>query len=61
MLVKIMIVSRHVQVSCSLLELCRRHVVMLQVKILQVAKVHPLFDNVLERTTVWIFAHIRDI
>ena len=55
MLVKVINLSRNVQVGCSLLKLCRRHVVMLQMKVLQVVYVRQLVDNVLESFTVWIF------
>ena len=48
--------SRIVQVSCSLLELCRRHVEMLQMKVLQVADIQQLVDNFLESFTISIFA-----
>ena len=51
--------SRIVQVSCSLLELCRRHVVMLQMKVLQVADIKQLVDNFLESFTISIFAQPR--
>ena len=39
MLVKVINLSRNVHVNCSLLELCSRHEVMLQVKVLQVANI----------------------
>ena len=48
MLVKVINPSRNVQVSCSLLELCGRHVVMLLMKVLQVANIQHLADNFLE-------------
>ena len=52
MLVRVRNLSRNVQVSCSLLELRGGGVVMLQVKVLQVAYVRQLVDNVLEGLTV---------
>ena len=61
MLVMVTNLSRNVQVSCSLLELFRRHVVMLQVKVLQVAYMRQLTDDVAESFTVWIFAQNRDL
>ena len=55
MLVKVINFSRNVKVSRSLLELCRRHVVMLQMKVLQVASVQQLVDNFLKSFTICIF------
>ena len=52
MLVKVIKFFRNVQVSCSLLELCRRHVLMLQVKVLQVVHLQQIVHNVLENLTV---------
>ena len=51
MLVKVTNLSRNVQVSCSPLELCRRHVAMLQVQILLVANIRQLVNNFLESFT----------
>ena len=42
MRVKVINLFRNIHVSCSLLELRRRHVVMLQVKVVQVAHIHQL-------------------
>ena len=59
-LVKIKNHSMNVQVSCSRLELCGKHVVMLQVNALQIAHIQQLGDIVLEWLTVWTFAQNRD-
>ena len=61
MLVKVIRLSWNIQMSCSLLKLCRRHVVVLQVKVFQVAHIRQLVDNVLECLTVWIFAQTRNV
>ena len=53
-------ISRNVQVSCLLLELRGRHVVVFQVKVLQVAHVRQLVGNVLEGFTFWISVQNRD-
>ena len=50
-LIEVVNISRYVQVSRLLLELRGGHVVVLQVKVLQVALVRQLFDNVLEKFT----------
>ena len=55
MLVKVINPSWNVQVSCSFLELCRRHMVVLQVKVFQVAYIKQLVKKVLKRFTIWIF------
>ena len=52
MLVKVINLSRNVLVSRSLLELCRRRVVMLQVKVLQVVNIQQLVDNFQESFTI---------
>ena len=52
MLVKVTNLPKNVQVSCSLLELRRRHVVVLQVQILQVASIPQLVDNFLMSFTI---------
>ena len=52
MLVKVINLSRNVQVSCSLLEMCRIHVVMLQLEVLQVANIQQLVDNFQESFTI---------
>ena len=51
MLVKVINLPRNVQVNSSLHELCRRHVVVLEVKVLQVVYIQPLVDNVLKFLT----------
>ena len=51
-LVKVKNLSKNVHVSCSLLELRGRHVVVFQVKVFQVAYVRQLVDTVLESFTV---------
>ena len=56
MLVMVINLSKNVQVNCSLLELCRRHAAMPQVKVLQVPHIQQLVDNVLEGFTVHRFA-----
>ena len=61
MLVEIISLSWNVQVSCSLLELCKRHVVLLQVKVLQVANSRQLVGIFLESCTSWIFAKPRNV
>ena len=60
MLVQVINQSRKVLVSCPLLELRGRHVVLFQEKILQVAHVRQLIDDVLESFNVWIAAQNRD-
>ena len=55
MLVKDIICSRNVQVNRPLLELRARHVVVLQVKLPQVALVRQLVDNVAESFTILPF------
>ena len=45
--------SQNVHVNCSLLELSSRHVVMLQVKVLQVANIRQLVDNYPERRLIF--------
>ena len=60
MLVEVTNLSRNVQVSCPLLELCGRHVVVFQVKIPQVALFRQLVDDVSEGFTVWLSAQNRD-
>ena len=49
--VEVINLSRNVQVGCPLLELRGGHVVVLQVKIPQVALVRQLIDNVAESVT----------
>ena len=52
MLAKVINLSRDVHVSCSLLDLCRRHVVVFQVKVRQVTNIQQLVGNFLERFTI---------
>ena len=52
MLVKVRNLPKNIQVSCSLLEMCRSHVVMLQMNFLQVANIQRLVDNSLESFTI---------
>ena len=52
---KVINLSWNIQVSCSLLELWRRHVVMLQEKVLHVANIRQPVGNFLESFTIWIF------
>ena len=52
MLFRALNLSRNVQVSCSLLELRSGHVVVLQVKVPQVANIQQLVDNFLESLTM---------
>ena len=52
MLFTVINLSKNVQLSCSLLELCRRHVAALQVQILQVANIRQLVDNFLKSFTI---------
>ena len=49
---KVINLSWNIQVSCSLLELCRRPVVVLQVKVLQVANIRQLVAYVQESFTI---------
>ena len=52
MLVKVTNLPKNVQVSWSLLELCRRHVVVLQAQILQVVNIRQLVDKSLMSFTI---------
>ena len=61
MLVKVINLSRTVQVSCPLLELRGGHVVVLQVKVPRISRVRQLVDNVAESFTFCLFAQNRDI
>ena len=56
MLVKVINLSRNVHVSCPLLELCNRHVVVFQVKIPQTSPIRQLIYDAAESFTVWISA-----
>ena len=59
MLVKDTIVSRNVQVSCALLELSGRQLVVFQVKVFQISFIRQLIYDVAESFTIWISAQIR--
>ena len=59
MLVQVINPSRNVQVSCSLLELCGRHVVVFQVSVPQISLIRQLIYDVAESFTVWIFPKSR--
>ena len=61
MLVKIVNLSRNVQVSCPLLELGTRHVEVCQVKVSQISLIRQIVYDVAKSFTVWICAQYRDI
>ena len=52
MLVKVIVLSRNVQVSCLLLELRGGHVVVFQVKVPQISRIRQLVYDAAENTTV---------
>ena len=56
MLVKIINLSRNVQMSCPLLELRSRHVEVFQVKIPHISFINQLIYDVAKSFTVWISA-----
>ena len=60
-LTEVIISSRNIQMNGPLFELCGGHLVVFQVKVLQVTLVRQLVDNVSECVTVWLFAPNRGI
>ena len=60
MLVEITNHSKNVQVSCPLLELCGRHMVMFQVKVPQIFHIKQFIYDVAKSFTVWFSAQNRD-
>ena len=59
MLEEVTNLSKNVQVSCSLLELRGRHVVMFEVMVLQIAKIRQLVDNFVKSFTNWFCPNWR--
>ena len=60
-LVKVINLSRNVQVSCPLLELSSGHVVVFQVKVPQISLIRQVIHDVAKSFTVWISAQYRDL
>ena len=57
---KVMNLSRDVQMSCPLLELRSRHVVVFQVKVPQISLIRQFIHDVAMIFTVWVSAQYRD-
>ena len=60
MLVNVIHIPRNVQVSCPLLDLRGRHVVVFQVKICEISLIRQLVYDVAKSFTIWISAQYRD-
>ena len=60
MLARVINLSRNVQVSCPLLELCSGHVVTFQVKVPEISLIRQLVRDVAKSFTVWISTQNRD-